>query len=50
MLEFTWKIFCMTGNIDTYLLFKELENERKRLSSENESDNVFTEEYDSTVH
>lgn len=50
LLEFTWKIFCMTGNIDTYLLFKELENERKRLSSENESDNVFTEEYDSTVH
>ncbi|MGJ3203775.1 YqzL family protein [Geobacillus sp. FJAT-46040] len=25
MLEFTWKLFSQTGNIDTYLLFKELE-------------------------
>ncbi|WP_226656842.1 YqzL family protein [Guptibacillus hwajinpoensis] len=25
MLEFTWKIFCETGNIDTYLLLKEME-------------------------
>ncbi|PWA12463.1 YqzL family protein [Pueribacillus theae] len=25
MLDFTWKFFCMTGNIDTYLLFKEME-------------------------
>ncbi|WP_077616422.1 YqzL family protein [Caenibacillus caldisaponilyticus] len=25
MLDFTWKVFCMTGNIDTYLLYKELE-------------------------
>lgn len=25
MLDFTWKVFSQTGNIDTYLLFKELE-------------------------
>lgn len=27
MLDFTWKVFTQTGNIDTYLLFKELEKE-----------------------
>lgn len=27
MLDFTWKVFSQTGNIDTYLLFKELEKE-----------------------
>ncbi|EIT85209.1 hypothetical protein A374_10715 [Fictibacillus macauensis ZFHKF-1] len=27
MKEFTWKVFCETGNIDTYLLFKELEGD-----------------------
>ncbi|MGV3488029.1 MAG: YqzL family protein [Tuberibacillus sp.] len=25
MLDFTWKVFCMTGSIDTYLLLKEME-------------------------
>lgn len=25
MLDFTWKVFCKTGNIDTYLLLKEME-------------------------
>ncbi|EPR30090.1 hypothetical protein I656_00247 [Geobacillus sp. WSUCF1] len=29
MLEFTWKLFSQTGNIDTYLLFKELEREQQ---------------------
>lgn len=29
MLEFTWKLFSQTGNIDTYLLFKELEKEHQ---------------------
>jgi hypothetical protein len=29
MLDFTWKVFSQTGNIDTYLLFKELEKERQ---------------------
>lgn len=27
MIDFTWKLFSQTGNIETYLLFKELENE-----------------------
>ncbi|MGC4375994.1 YqzL family protein [Fictibacillus sp. Mic-4] len=27
MKEFTWKVFCETGSIDTYLLFKELEKD-----------------------
>ncbi|PLR68174.1 MULTISPECIES: YqzL family protein [Bacillaceae] len=27
MLDFTWKVFINTGNIDTYLLFKELEKD-----------------------
>lgn len=25
MKDLTWKIFCETGNINTYLLYKELE-------------------------
>ncbi|MGG3154881.1 YqzL family protein [Priestia megaterium] len=29
MLNFTWNIFSQTGSIDTYLIFKELENEVK---------------------
>ncbi|RFU65745.1 YqzL family protein [Peribacillus glennii] len=29
MLDFTWKVFSQTGNVDTYLLFKELEVERQ---------------------
>ena len=27
MLDFTWKVFSMTGAIETYLLLKELEND-----------------------
>lgn len=27
MLQFTWKLFSETGNIDTYLLYKEIEKE-----------------------
>ncbi|WLD92117.1 YqzL family protein [Alkalihalobacillus sp. AL-G] len=27
MRDFTWKLFCVTGNIDTYLILKELEDE-----------------------
>ncbi|WAA11490.1 YqzL family protein [Fervidibacillus halotolerans] len=27
MLDFTWKVFSQTGNIDTYLLYKEIEKE-----------------------
>jgi hypothetical protein len=27
MLDFTWRVFSNTGNIDTYLLFKEIQKE-----------------------
>nr|WP_269153279.1 YqzL family protein [Neobacillus sedimentimangrovi] len=30
-MDFTWKIFSQTGNIDTYLLFKELEKEKQEI-------------------
>lgn len=29
MLDFTWKVFSETGNVDTYLLFKQLEVEKQ---------------------
>ena len=29
MLDFTWELFAETGNVDTYLLFKEIEVERQ---------------------
>lgn len=28
MFEFAWKVFSKTGNVDTYLLLKELEKEK----------------------
>ncbi|AGK54958.1 YqzL family protein [Bacillus sp. 1NLA3E] len=31
MLDFTWKVFSSTGNIDTYLLFKEIEKEKPEI-------------------
>ncbi|MGY0692889.1 YqzL family protein [Virgibacillus sp. FSP13] len=27
MIDFTWKLFSQTGNVETYLLLKELETE-----------------------
>ncbi|WP_413380139.1 YqzL family protein [Alkalihalobacillus sp. 1P02AB] len=27
MLDFSWKVFSMTGNVDMYLLIKELERD-----------------------
>ena len=30
MLDFTWSIFRETGNIDTYLLFKEIQLEHQK--------------------
>ncbi|WP_018661444.1 YqzL family protein [Heyndrickxia acidiproducens] len=38
MLEFTWKVFAGTGNINTYLLFKELEREHQNEQLETEED------------
>lgn len=31
MTDITWKLFCATGNINTYLLYKELEGEGNQL-------------------
>lgn len=38
MLDLTWRLFCMTGSIDSYLLIKELENEAKELPEEKEAE------------
>jgi hypothetical protein len=37
VLDFTWKVFSMTGNIDTYLLLKELETDKDYQSEEEEA-------------
>ncbi|SEM29612.1 YqzL-like protein [Mesobacillus persicus] len=38
MLDFTWKVFSQTGNIDTYLLFKELEQETREIPENQEEE------------
>lgn len=38
MLDFTWKIFSNTGNIDTYLLFKELEKENQDIPGDQDDE------------
>ena len=38
MLDFTWKVFSQTGNIEAYLLLKELE----RRNEEDHSDYIET--------
>jgi hypothetical protein len=38
MLDFTWKIFSNTGNIDTYLLFKELEKENQEIPGDQDDE------------
>ena len=34
MLDFTWKVFSQTGNVDTYLLFKELDKENQEITGD----------------
>lgn len=36
MLDLTWKVFCQTGNIDTYLLMKEIEQDSQEPSNTSE--------------
>ncbi|RSK27883.1 YqzL family protein [Bacillus sp. HMF5848] len=36
MLDFTWKVFEQTGNVNTYLLFKQMEQERFEGPEDNE--------------
>ncbi|WP_174730179.1 YqzL family protein [Mesobacillus harenae] len=38
MIDFTWKVFSQTGNIDTYLLFKELEKENQEIPGNQEEE------------
>ncbi|MBI0576383.1 MULTISPECIES: YqzL family protein [Bacillaceae] len=38
MMDFTWKVFTQTGNIDTYLLFKELEKENQEIPGNQNED------------
>ncbi|WP_071460164.1 YqzL family protein [Bacillus massilinigeriensis] len=38
MLDFTWRFFAQTGNIDTYLLFKEMEKERTEIPGNQEDE------------
>ncbi|MFS0672843.1 YqzL family protein [Ornithinibacillus sp. 179-J 7C1 HS] len=42
MIDLVWKLFSQTGNIETYLLMKELESEPHELddSSENNLENL----------
>ncbi|MEI3596653.1 MULTISPECIES: YqzL family protein [unclassified Oceanobacillus] len=44
MLDITWKVFSQTGNIETYLLYKELENvdNEENDTDEDESNEVET--------
>ncbi|GAA0482617.1 hypothetical protein GCM10008986_04430 [Salinibacillus aidingensis] len=47
MIDLTWKLFSQTGNIETYLLMKELENTYKEIpESEEEQDAM---EFDSNL-
>ncbi|ADC50789.1 MULTISPECIES: YqzL family protein [Alkalihalophilus] len=42
MLDFSWKVFSMTGNLDTYLLIKELERGHEDEVSQEDVDNIDT--------
>jgi hypothetical protein len=37
MIDFTWKVFSQTGNIETYLLLKELESDEEDSSKQNKN-------------
>ncbi|KGX93590.1 hypothetical protein N781_11225 [Pontibacillus halophilus JSM 076056 = DSM 19796] len=40
MLDFTWKVFSQTGNIETYLLLKEMESVRENHAEESGTGSV----------
>ncbi|MFA9558771.1 YqzL family protein [Evansella sp. AB-rgal1] len=41
MIDLTWKVFSMTGNIDSYLLYKEFERDGSFMEdSEEESEEL----------
>ncbi|WP_084138575.1 YqzL family protein [Halalkalibacter okhensis] len=42
MLDFSWKVFSMTGNVDTYLLLKELERDSDDQFSKEDMEDIET--------
>lgn len=42
MLDFTWKIFTQTGNLETYLLMKEIEREYQETAENNMNELIET--------
>lgn len=38
MIDFSWKVFSLTGNIDTYLLMKELEKQYNSINETNKQE------------
>lgn len=46
MIDLTWKIFCQTGNIEAYLLLRELELEMNTTHQELHQDTTSTQSVD----
>jgi hypothetical protein len=42
MLDFSWKVFSMTGNVDTYLLLKELERDSEKQFGQEDIEEIDT--------
>lgn len=42
MLDFSWKVFSMTGNLDTYLLMKELERDSDEQFGQDDTEEIET--------
>jgi len=41
VIDFTWKLFSQTGNIETYLLLKEMENDTiQQKQNKNEHEDI----------
>lgn len=49
MLDFSWKVFSLTGDIETFLILKELERESE---GKNEQDENFdaNDSFNATIH
>ncbi|ADU29871.1 YqzL family protein [Evansella cellulosilytica] len=48
MMDLTWKVFSMSGNIDSYLLYKEFERDSFNLDESNEE--LVSEEVNPPTH
>ncbi|MFC4558847.1 YqzL family protein [Virgibacillus kekensis] len=49
MIDFTWKLFSQTGNIETYLLLKELEQREPDLSEQGHQDEQGVSSFDTNL-